>query len=365
MTEVNRGQGEPAAGRAQDWLRVDARLLGQLLAAQNILFLLPDERRIAEYFSQSLRGIPGVSSCEVRLGVEIPPRDERTLVLPIQVGGDKPLGAFVFILNSSSAFEPYLPFIANLASYVALSLENQRQKRLLEASNKELEAFSYSVSHDLRAPLRAITGFSQLLQEQLRSGIDPKAQRYLDSIGRSAERMDQLIDDILAFSRMSRTSMNVGQVDMTALAREVYDELKAGAPERNIRFALHQLPGAAGDFAMLRQVWSNLLGNAVKYTAQRAEAQIEVEGAGQAGEVVYSVKDNGAGFDMQYAGKLFGVFQRLHSPNQFEGTGIGLAIVQRIVARHGGRVWAEGEVDRGATLHFALPASPSAAVSRK
>ena len=170
--------------------------------------------------------------------------------------------------------------------------------------------------------------------------------------------MGHLIDDILAFSRMARYTMGVERVDMTALAREVFGELQATVPERKIRFVLDTLPPAVCDRVMLRQVWSNLLGNAIKYTAPKEQAVIEVFGAVQGNEQVYGVKDNGAGFDMQYASKLFGVFQRLHSAEQFEGTGIGLAIVRRIIERHGGRVSAEGKVDQGATFQFALPAQP-------
>jgi PAS domain S-box-containing protein len=225
----------------------------------------------------------------------------------------------------------------------------------LQATNKELEGFSYSVSHDLRAPLRAVAGFSRILQEEYKSSLDAEGQRLLDQVNQGATRMGRLIDDILAFSRMSRTKMGTQVVDMTAMARDVFADLQASAADRKIRFTLNALPPAMGDLAMLRQVWSNLLGNAVKYTAQREEAIIEVSGSFQGNELVYCVKDNGAGFDMQYANKLFGVFQRLHTDAQFEGTGIGLAIVRRVLERHSGRVWAEGKVNQGATFHFALP----------
>jgi light-regulated signal transduction histidine kinase (bacteriophytochrome) len=239
-------------------------------------------------------------------------------------------------------------------------LEQRVQQRTaqLEAANKELETFSYSVSHDLRTPLRTIAGFSQILQEEYKGSLDPEGRRLLDMVNQGTARMGHLIDDILAFSRMSRNKMGTERVDMTTLAREVFAELQASVPERKIRFALDALPPASGDRAMLRQVWGNLLGNAIKYTAQTEEAVIEVSGSVQGNENTYCVKDNGAGFDMQYANKLFGVFQRLHTEAEFEGTGIGLAIVQRIIIRHGGRVWAEGKVNDGATFHFTLPASP-------
>ncbi len=227
----------------------------------------------------------------------------------------------------------------------------------LEQANKELESFSYSVSHDLRAPLRAIGGFSHILKEEYGAVLGEEGCRYTETIASSAARMDQLISDILDFSRMSRHEIAAEPVDMTELAREVYGEVRAAAPpERNIVLNLNALPPARCDRALLRQVWVNLFSNAVKYTAAQAEAVIEVGGAEADSETTYWVKDNGAGFDMQYADKLFGVFQRLHAGGEFEGTGIGLAIVRRIVARHGGRVWAESEPGKGAAFFFSLPA---------
>ncbi len=226
----------------------------------------------------------------------------------------------------------------------------------LEQSNKELESFSYTVSHDLRAPLRAIDGFSRILKEEYDSQLGEEGRRYTETIGRSAVRMGQLISDILDFSRMSRREIDVAPVDMTGLAREVYEEVRGGAPpERNIVLHLGDLPPARGDRAMLRQVLVNVLSNAIKYTGPCAEAVIEVNGTAAEAENTYWVKDNGVGFDMRYVDKLFGVFQRLHGDGQFEGTGIGLAIVKRIVTRHGGRVWAESELGKGTTLYFTVP----------
>ncbi|MFA6442028.1 MAG: ABC transporter substrate binding protein [Sterolibacterium sp.] len=229
----------------------------------------------------------------------------------------------------------------------------------LEAANKELEAFSSSVSHDLRAPLRAIDGFSHLLTEEYGSRFDEEGRRYLDLISRNAVRMGDLISDLLEFSRMSRREIALASVDMTALAREVFEEVRGAASERNIVLSLGDLPPARGDEAMIRQVLVNLLANAVKFTAQQTEAVVEVTGVTDGNENIYGVKDNGVGFDMQYADKLFCVFQRLHAANEFRGTGIGLAIVKRIVERHGGRVWAEGKAGDGATFYFSLP--PAAA----
>lgn len=225
----------------------------------------------------------------------------------------------------------------------------------LEKANGELEAFSYSVSHDLRAPLRAIDGFAHLLMEEHTGSLDAEGRHYLDLVCQGANHMGRLIEDMLSFSRMSRSEMGTVMVDMTALAREAFDELIAAAPGRNIRFTVGDLPPARCDRAMIHQVLSNLLDNALKYTGPKPEPLIEVTGSTVGTENIYCVRDNGVGFDMQYADKLFGVFQRLHSTGEFEGTGIGLAIVRRIIERHGGRVWAEGNVGEGAAIYFALP----------
>jgi PAS domain S-box-containing protein len=243
-----------------------------------------------------------------------------------------------------------------------LRLNQELEKRVaartaqLEAANKELEAFSYSVSHDLRVPLRAIEGFSSILLEDYNGRLEEDGQRCLNTIRQGAIHMSRLIDDILSFSRTSRQEIGTAAVDMTTLAHEVFDELRAAEPERNICLHIGELPIAQADRAMIRQVLANLLGNAIKFTRKVPEAVIEAGGAVEGPANVYWIKDNGAGFDMEYANKLFGVFQRLHSSDEFEGTGIGLAIVKRIVERHGGRVWAEGKVGEGATVHFTLSA---------
>ena len=225
----------------------------------------------------------------------------------------------------------------------------------LERANKDLEAFSYSVSHDLRAPLRAIDGFSRILAEDHSNQLDPDAMRVLSVIRTNTRNMSKLIDDLLAFSRLGRKQLERSPVDIDALAHAIADELRATPPERALRFEIEPLGTAAGDHSMLRQVFVNLLSNAVKYSKDKAAATIKVGSYVQNGESVYYVRDNGAGFDMNYADKLFGVFQRLHTAEEFEGTGVGLAIVQRIIQRHGGRVWAEGKVNEGATFYFSLP----------
>jgi PAS domain S-box-containing protein len=226
----------------------------------------------------------------------------------------------------------------------------------LEAVNKELEAFSYSVSHDLRAPLRHIGGFADMLRQNCGTQLDETGQRYLGIISNSAKQMGVLIDDLLVFSRMGRTALRRSNVDMNELVAEVRREMANDLVGRNIAWEIARLPELDCDRALLKQVWVNLLSNAVKYTRHRDQALIKIscQKNGRA-EWEFSVADNGAGFDMQYVGKLFGVFQRLHLAEEFEGTGIGLANVQRIVLRHGGRVWAEGAIDHGATFYFTLP----------
>jgi signal transduction histidine kinase len=225
----------------------------------------------------------------------------------------------------------------------------------LEAANKELEAFSYSVSHDLRAPLRAIDGFSRVILEDYTDKFDGEGKRVLNIIRDSTQKMGLLIDDLLAFSRLGRQEMRFWEINMDKLANAVFEELKSTAQERKLQLNLKTLPTAYGDRAMIRQIFVNLFSNAVKFTRPKKTAIIEVGGRVEGDENIYYVKDNGVGFDMQYVNKLFGVFQRLHSASEFEGTGVGLAIVQRIIHRHGGRVWAEGKVDEGAAFYFTLP----------
>jgi len=224
----------------------------------------------------------------------------------------------------------------------------------LEVANKELEAFSYSISHDLRAPLRAVNGFAGIVLEDFSPQLPEEGKRYLERIRAGALRMGVLIDDLLAFSRLSRQSVNRQAVDTNKLVQNVLDELKPQRDGRQLEIKIGELPACHGDAALLKQIWVNLLSNAIKYTCGREPGIIEIGCAHKNGEDVFSIRDNGAGFDMQYANKLFGVFQRLHREDQFEGTGVGLAIVQRIVHRHGGRVWAKAEVNRGATFYFTI-----------
>jgi len=224
----------------------------------------------------------------------------------------------------------------------------------LEAANKELEAFSYSVSHDLRAPLRAVDGFAQIMMEDYSAQLPLEGQSALQTIRAGAQRMGALIDDLLTFSRLSRMPLNKRGVNSESLVRDVLADLAPVRAGRQIDLRISDLPPCAGDPALLKQVWINLLSNACKYTSRRELAVIEVGSLREKEETVYFVRDNGTGFDMLYAAKLFGVFQRLHRAEDYEGTGVGLAIVQRIVHRHGGRIWAEAAVDRGATFYFTL-----------
>ena len=224
----------------------------------------------------------------------------------------------------------------------------------LENANQELEGFSYSVSHDLRAPLRVIDGFSLALLEDYGPSLPPEGKDLLARVRQQAQRMAQLIDDLLQFSRLGRKSLDVTSVDLAALAQTVVQELQQVNADRKVEATVAPLPLAMGDRALLRQVLTNLIGNAFKFTRQRPDARVEIGAREDGGELVYYVKDNGAGFDMRYASKLFGVFQRLHPAADFEGTGVGLALVQRIVRRHGGRVWGEGRENEGATFSFTL-----------
>ena len=225
----------------------------------------------------------------------------------------------------------------------------------LEAANKELEAFSYSVSHDLRAPLRAIDGFSRILMEDCAPQLAPEALRYLKLVRDNTGQMGNLVDDLLAFSRLSRQEPRKQSVKTTALVRQALDELGAETNGRQVEFTFAEMPECQADPNLLKQVWINLLSNAIKYTSKREAARIEIGWKKENDEQVFFVKDNGVGFDMQYVHKLFGIFQRLHRSEDYEGTGVGLAIIQRIVHRHGGRVWAEGQVDDGAAFYFSLP----------
>ena len=231
----------------------------------------------------------------------------------------------------------------------------KKESEKLEDANKELEAFAYSVSHDLRVPLRAIDGFSRIIMEDYESQLDDEGKRLLGIIRGNTKKMGQLIDDILLLSRASRQEMRISQVDMESLVMNIFEELKPSIGDRDVQLEIKSIPPANGDRTLLNQVFSNLITNSIKFTRIKEKAIIEVGAEKGKDENIYYVKDNGAGFNMKYVNKLFGLFQRLHGSDEFEGTGVGLSIVQRIVRRHGGRVWGEGEINEGATIYFTLP----------
>lgn len=230
----------------------------------------------------------------------------------------------------------------------------RKAKEAVEAANKELEAFSYSVSHDLRAPLRSIDGFSQILLEDYADKVDDQGNDYLKRVRAATQRMAVLIDDMLKLSRLARSEMHLEKVDLSALANSIAEELQKSYPERSVEFSTSPGMFARGDSRLLQVTLENLLSNAWKFTSRRSDAKIEFGTMRKEGKQVYFIRDNGIGFDMTYVDKLFAPFQRLHSMSEFPGTGVGLAIVQRVFHRHGGTVWAEGEKDKGATFYFTL-----------
>jgi two-component system sensor histidine kinase/response regulator len=271
------------------------------------------------------------------------------------------VGALDYILKPFR-LNVILPIISRALDVQRLRRENselQERERLrseeLAAAYQDLESFSYSVSHDLRAPLRTIDNFAQILQDDFAAPLGEEGRRVIGIIRRGSQTMDQLIVGLLEFSRAGRERLDLERIDMTALAGAAAAEVIAGYTGPKPHVDIADLPPAAGDATVMRQVWCNLIGNALKYSAKRPEPQVKISGRIEGREAIYQVEDNGAGFDMNYADRLFGVFQRLHRTEEFPGTGVGLAIVQRIVARHGGRIWARGAPDAGACFQFALP----------
>lgn len=257
----------------------------------------------------------------------------------------------------------YNPITNNTGTVIGVTVlsVNVTERRVAEEKirslNKDLEAFTYSVAHDLRAPLRIIDGYSGLLKDEYTTALDKEGLRLLDVIASNAQHMGQLIDDLLDFSRLGRLSINPQPVNMNKILNHIIDEELRMIQKDRVKLNINNLDSANCDSSLIRHVFSNLLSNAVKYSRNRETAVIEVGSTRKQNEVIYFIKDNGSGFDMQYADKLFGVFQRLHKMSEFEGTGVGLAIVERIISKHGGRVWAEAEVNKGATFYFSLPTS--------
>ncbi len=264
---------------------------------------------------------------------------------------------FVELAQARQKLQQEIAERARVATEIAkLNRVLEEKNKDLMAANADLETFGYSVSHDLRAPLRHIQGYIDILEESAGPKLDDEDRQQMKCIKDSASRMGQLIDDLLTFSRIGRAEMLKRTVNMDALVRETLQEAQPDLSGRNILWNVQPLPEVQGDCNLLRQVWVNLISNAVKYTRPRDPARIEIGHAVQDNEIIFHVRDNGVGFNMDYANKLFGVFHRLHSGSQFEGTGIGLANVRRIIQRHGGRTWAEGQEQAGATFYFTLPA---------
>jgi light-regulated signal transduction histidine kinase (bacteriophytochrome) len=271
------------------------------------------------------------------------------------------VGALDYILKPFR-LNVILPVISRALDVQRLRRENAelqarelRRSEELAAAYQALEAFSYSISHDLRAPLRTIDSFAQVLEDEFAQPLGEEGRRVIGIIRRGSQKMDQLIVGLLEFSRVGRERLELDRIDMTALADAAAAEVMAAYTGPKPQIDIAELPEAAGDATVMRQVWCNLIGNALKYSAKRPEPRIRISGRIENREAIYQVEDNGAGFDMRYADKLFGVFQRLHRTEEFSGTGVGLAIVQRIVVRHGGRIWAQGAPDAGACFQFALP----------
>ena len=291
-------------------------------------------------------------------------RDKRTVMFSML------LPIFLMVI-----FGSLLGITTTAGAFFLLRIENRRRRTAdraltrtsfalkqhadrLEASNQELESFSYSISHDLRIPLRAVSGYAHMLEEDYADKIDDEGKRLLSVIRDNSRRMGELIDDLLAFSRLGRQSIQAVEVDMRVLVDRAIEQVKRKDEYASARIEINDLPPAWGDRALLQQVWLNLISNALKYSSTREHPEITINGVAADDETHYTVSDNGVGFDMQYYGKLFGVFQRLHSADVFHGTGVGLAISHRIVTKHGGRISGESVLDHGASFSFALPCAP-------
>ncbi|MBL0740224.1 sensor histidine kinase [Chryseolinea lacunae] len=258
------------------------------------------------------------------------------------------------ILNSTAVKNEQGDFVRSRSTVFNLTERKKSEAKIMQLNN-ELEAFTYSVSHDLRAPLRSIDGYARILKEDYGPKLDPEANRVIDIVVRNARRMGKLIDDLLDFSRVGRKELSHSRVDFNTMVNNLRRELMEQEKERVINFVVHPLALVEGDNNMLRQVWENLISNALKYSSKKPLTEIEITCTTEEDKTIYSIRDNGVGFDMKYANKLFGVFQRLHKVQDFEGTGVGLALVHRIISRHGGKIWAEAAVDAGATFSFYIP----------
>ncbi len=317
-----------------------------ILLQDKALALIDQIRAVIEDMRSEERGL-------LRIRVAQHTRSSEKLRFIILSGS---LAAILFILMAGLRIHRDVIIRQRVEEHLRASEKHLKlQTEELQSMNKELESFSYSVSHDLRAPLRGIEGFSELILANYKDRLDSEGQGYFDRICAAAKRMGILIDEILNLSRITRSTLEIKEVDLTSLTREVIKEVRKTDPARQINWVVQDSLKVRGDPALLNVVMTNLISNAWKFTGKKVEARVEIGKIDQAGETVYFVRDNGAGFDMAYQSKLFQAFQRLHTPKEFPGTGIGLASVQRVIRRHGGRVWAQGVVGEGATFYFTLP----------
>ena len=328
------------AQAASNWL---SAFLVVLMAAIVVVASITTTRAVVKPLAQLQEGAEVIGSGDLDYRVDIKANDETGQL------------ARAFNEMASKLKDSRQSLEAEIAQRKRSEQRIERYAEQLEASNKELEAFSYSVSHDLRAPLRAIQGFSNILVEEHQDKLDEEGKRLLGVITGNTQQMGRLIDDLLGYSRLGRQELKLADVNMEELASAVIKEQEYASPGRSMEFKVDSLPPARCDRQMIQRVLANLLSNAVKFTRYEETALIEVGFSIEECETVYYVKDNGVGFDMRYENKLFSFFQRLHSEGEFEGTGVGLASVKRIVEKHGGRVWGEGEVGNGATFYFSVP----------
>ncbi len=365
--------------QAEEELRIALQRLDALFAGMQSSLLLVGEGRIemanqafCDYFGledtpEDLIGLTPRQLIDKIKNAYLHPDEQVKRIWEIARGGQPVIGEEISMRDGRTSLRDFIPIHVDGKSYGLLwhhidITELKRTEQILrdrtaelEAANKELESFSYSVSHDLRAPLRAIDGYARMLLKKHGDEFDEDSLRKFNVIRSSSQMMGQLIDDILTLSRVVKKHLSASQIEMDAVIREVWKEIETINPERNIEFTVRDVPAAFGDRTLIKQVYANLLSNAVKFTKHRDPALIETGGYVEGNENVYYIKDNGVGFEMEYYDKLFGIFQRLHKPEEFEGTGVGLATVERIVQRHGGRAWAEGKVNEGATFYFTLP----------
>lgn len=368
---MSRGEARGTNGRVLvvDDATANLQLLSRLLTADGLTVYPASDGELALAFVRTT--VPDLVLLDIRLpgmdGYEVCRRlkaSEATRSIPvifITVLGDErekvkgfQAGAVDYITKPFQE-EEVLARVQTHLRIRELTESLRARATALEAANRELDAFAYSASHDLRAPLRHIEAYLGLLQRKLQPLLDEQGRHYLANASAAAQRAGELIDDLLSLSRTGRQAMTIRDVDLGGMARALVHELEPDAAARKIEWRIGDVATVAGDAALLRIVMTNLMCNALKFTRWRERAVIEIDSSLREKDVVVHVHDNGVGFDPAYAGKLFGVFRRLHDVQEFEGTGVGLAIVKRIVLRHGGSVWAEGEVDKGATFHFSLP----------